>query len=315
MAVSELVRNELLCFLQQKSTILMFDDLVSLATDFYSTDEIKGKLASVYNYVDHRIPAYKGADKDRKIIADLLKLVLNPDVKLPTFVALDLTRLPPVDVDHIDLSALLKELTLLRSEVRGIGMLRAGLDELKSKVNHLQQAVIEPDGTKWVNVNKHATVTANRSNKGTVNEFDESYNEATSYAAKAQELQRTGMKKSKPKAKLVTGSSTLNKHVKCAETVRTVDMFVSRLDPHTTGAELVDCVNSVKGDLVVTDVKCSKLNSKYEHLYTSFHVAISVSSSCFHSAINLFASAESWPMGIFVKRYFKTRNVDDHSSS
>jgi len=31
----ELVRYELLCFLQQKSKILCFDDLVTLSTDFY----------------------------------------------------------------------------------------------------------------------------------------------------------------------------------------------------------------------------------------------------------------------------------------
>ena len=129
---------------------------------------------------------------------------------------------------------------------------------------------------------------------------------AASFAAKAHDLQRTGVKEKK---KPVVGLSTTNRHVKSVETVRTVDIFVSRLHPSTAGSELVDCVNTVKGDLNVKDVKCEKLSSKYEHLYSSFHVAVSVSLMQFKAAIDLFSSAEAWPMGRYVKRYFLPRNV------
>ena len=65
---------------------------------------------------------FRGTDieRNRKFVADLLKIILNPELKLPTYVALDIARLPPVDVDHlhVDISALLQELALLRSEVR-----------------------------------------------------------------------------------------------------------------------------------------------------------------------------------------------------
>ena len=87
MSEKEFIRNELLCFLQKTSAFLKFDDLVNISTDFYTTDEIKGALASVYNFVDHGIPTYKGADKEKKAVADLLKLVLNPEVGLSTYVA------------------------------------------------------------------------------------------------------------------------------------------------------------------------------------------------------------------------------------
>jgi len=39
-----LVRNELLCFMQQKSAVLKFDDLVSIVVGYYSNDEIKGAV-------------------------------------------------------------------------------------------------------------------------------------------------------------------------------------------------------------------------------------------------------------------------------
>ena len=74
-----------------------------------------------------------------------------------------------------------------------------------------------------------------------------------------------------------------------------------------TDSELIDSVNSVKGDLKVIDVKCNQLRSKYKDLYSSFHVAVTVNVECFKPAIELFSTAEAWPIGVFVKRYFKPR--------
>jgi len=61
--------------------------------------------------------------------------------------------------------------------------------------------------------------------------------------------------------------------------LHTVDVLVSRLHPNTVCNELVDCVQSVKGNLSVCNVDCKKLQSKYESLYCSFYVAISVDSA------------------------------------
>jgi len=51
---------------QQKSKVLQFDDLVTIAADFYTGDEIKGAVNSVEDYVDSRIPVHK--DKDKKSV-------------------------------------------------------------------------------------------------------------------------------------------------------------------------------------------------------------------------------------------------------
>jgi len=61
----ELIRSELLCFMQQKSTVLEFDDIVTITADFYTSDEVKGAVASVQNYIDFRMPTYKTTDKDK----------------------------------------------------------------------------------------------------------------------------------------------------------------------------------------------------------------------------------------------------------
>jgi len=49
----------------------------------------------------------------------------------------------------------------------------------------------------------------------------------------------------------VVGTSTANNHVSSVVTKRHVDIFVSCLHPHTASSELIDCVDTAKGDLVV----------------------------------------------------------------
>ena len=104
------------------------------------------------------------------------------------------------------------------------------------------------------------------------------------------------------------GQSTSNKLVKAVNTIRKVDIFASRLHPLTAENELVDCVNSVKGDLAAENVNCTKLKSKYEELYSSFRVEIKVNANDFKRAVHTFMSSESWPEGAFVKRYFRKQN-------
>ena len=53
------------------------------------------------------------------------------------FFSVDISRLLPVDVEHMDMSALLKDLGLLRSEVSAITNLRIQMEEMKSAVKIL----------------------------------------------------------------------------------------------------------------------------------------------------------------------------------
>ena len=251
-----LVRNELLCFMQQKSAVLKFDDLVSIVVGYYSNDEIKGAVTSVHNYVDTRIPAYKGADKDRKSVSEVLKLVLNPDVQLPSYVAADIARLPAVDVEHLDMSALLKEMSLLRAEIRCVGSLREELEQVTSSLMELraQQSVAETEMSLLrAEVRCIGSLRAELEQvKSSLMELRDQQSAAEkvgtsvcfalegegsigpsngqvkavnkSFSAKAQDLQQSGMKPYVPKKQPVIGSSTKSS-VKSVETVRTVDIL------------------------------------------------------------------------------------------
>jgi len=104
--------------------------------------------------------------------------------------------------------------------------------------------------------------------------------------------------------------SVQKQHVKSVATRRTVDVFVSRMHPLTSDKELIECAKEIAAscDIQVFDLACTQLKSKYEHLYSSFHVAVCVEAPQFKAAIDEFMSAEAWPSGILVKRFFKPKN-------
>jgi len=64
--------------------------------------------------------------------------------------------------------------------------------------------------------------------------------------------------------KPVVGSSHANKRVTSVKTTRSVDIFVSRLQPNTSADSLIDCVQLISDGIEVVNVKYSQLKSKYE---------------------------------------------------
>lgn len=145
------VQNELLCFIQKRSSVISCDDLITICVNFYTTKEIDSARSTLAPFAsDKRLPRHKGGERDRnrKTMTDLIKICLDPTCKTPTFYALDITRLPPVSIDHVDVSALLQELVALRQDVRSIVQLRSELDDLKSMLRSVTQIRSEMDDLK-----------------------------------------------------------------------------------------------------------------------------------------------------------------------
>ena len=89
---------------------------------------------------------------------------------------------------------------------------------------------------------------------------------------------------------------------------------MSRLLPDTSADSVIDCVQSVGEGIKVFNVECEQLKSKYELLYSSFHVSVCVDASDLSDLklpIKTFMNAELWPEGVFVKRYFKPKPRND----
>ena len=86
-AATAVVHSELLCFLQSKSLLMTHDHLVKLVTDFYSKDEVCAARQTIEKYLPSsiRLPRRQGPNASRATVEDMLKQILNPEVKLPAF--------------------------------------------------------------------------------------------------------------------------------------------------------------------------------------------------------------------------------------
>jgi len=126
------------CFMQQKAGVLAFDRLVKLCADFYRKDEILAARSMMEQFTARRLSKRQGGDAMKATLEDIAKLLLDPDVKVPTFYAVDLGRLPPVSADHCDVSAILKELHALRQEVHMVAQLRDEEKSAKQEIALLQ---------------------------------------------------------------------------------------------------------------------------------------------------------------------------------
>ena len=307
------VNSELLCFICDKTKIMALDDIVKVCADFFNEDEI---FSARQLLEDHgcKMHKRKGVDKLRATVQDMAMTILDPKTQLPQFYALNLNRLPPVSTSHCDVSAILAELQALRMEVRSISELREEVSVLKAEILSIRKSREVVAGSSYLQEFPSLT------NMNSVDSDDGAQTQhhvaiAKSFVGLAKQIKgdanafkdTTTMKK-KAANKLIVGKSVGNKHLKSVQTVRTVDIFVSRLHPATVDEDLVQCVATMKDKVDVLELNCCKLKSKYENLYASYHVAIKVDSAVFKQAIELFMSEEVWPCGMFVKRYFRKRD-------
>jgi len=295
------VRSELLCFVADKCRILPFDDLIKICLDFYKEDEVFAARNILDNYGD-RLPKRKSTEKIRATLEDIAKAVLDPERMLPVFYATDLSRIPSVDLKHCDISVILTELKSLRLELAELRYLREevavlrqqvvsvkseqdftsmqhDVAHLKAELMSVKQLMVEnrdavthapcvPDGAS----NAQCVDVA-----GTAEVSRDSVAGSASFAGLTRRLAQDpsafhNVTRSR-KNKLIVGASSDNRRLKAVMTKSNVDVFISRLHPETSPHELTDCVRSVGHDVKICDVTCTKLQSKYEYLYSSYHVA------------------------------------------
>ncbi len=133
--------NEILCFLTRKCNIIFFDKLVAICVNHFSWQEIvKAKymlMSDEDGSLGQRLPRRKGPGKEKNTVSDLLKIVLDPGISLPTFVALYIERLPPVGMDDIDASNICLEMCSIREKMRGTENLVLDMSSIKEQLDEL----------------------------------------------------------------------------------------------------------------------------------------------------------------------------------
>jgi len=256
-----------------------------------------------------RLTKRKGGDKLRLTVEDIVKLTLSPNVKLPVFYAMDFTRLPPVDVKHCDVEAILVELQGLRQEVRTLADLQREVDDfrdqladmasLRAEVVSLQLAVSQVDAKVHFPALSSSAAAVTATAPPAVEAQPMSYN------AVATDLRRIGLKSQK---KPVVGTATTQSRIKSDATKWSIDVFVSRLHPAIDDDDVMECVTTTVPGVSSNNVTCKRLKSRYEASYASYYVCVSVDSDIMRDTIDKLTSEDSWPSGILVRRYFRQKN-------
>lgn len=228
-----------------------------------------------------------------------------------------MSRLPPVDFVHCDASAILFELQGLRREVRELRSFKeevcnlapslADLQNIRSEVNDLKQTVDCMQGTL---MRLHSTAGKHNDTAPPLVVRENSNTPVKSFAALAGELSSNGISERRTKKSVVpvVGVADSNRRIKTVLTKRSVDIFVSRLDPSTTPEDLQACITDILPDTALEDIICTKLQSKYEQLYSSFYVCVRVDAMLLKGAVDKLMTAESWPSGLLVRRYFRPKS-------
>lgn len=313
------VRNELLCFVQQKSGVMAVDHLVKLCVDFYRNEEIVAARACVEKVAQHRMPKRQGTDVARKSMEDIVKLCIDPNFQLPVFYATDLSRLPPVDATHCDVSALLKEIQALRAEVREVTQLKTELEHLKAEVIALSQIRNEVDSMKLQfakPTNDHWPSLAD--NPVMPNPATDLIGPVkTSFAAVAEDLVRSvnsgempfevkPNKRTNRRPQPICGKAT-GQSMMAVDSMRRCNIFMTRCRPETTTGDIESLVKNVLQKL--NTVRVEKQKTRFES-YSSFSIELCVARSNFDELIEAVYSADTWPTGILVRRFYRSKNGD-----
>lgn len=117
----KLIINELLTFLQNKIDVLDELTAVQICSTHFSEDDVEAAKDILCSETVGRRIMRKGEGKKCKNLYDIIKILKETENEaLPTFVAQNLHKLPPVNFDHIDVTCLLKDIMGLKGELTTI---------------------------------------------------------------------------------------------------------------------------------------------------------------------------------------------------
>lgn len=114
----KLIVNEFLTFVQNKIDVIDELSIVQICASNFTENELESGKTELYNSLSLKLVQRKGEDKNKKIIKDVIKVLKETDPsEQPVFVAKNLNRLPPVTFDHVDVTRLLKDIVILKTEL------------------------------------------------------------------------------------------------------------------------------------------------------------------------------------------------------
>lgn len=304
--VDSIILSELLCYIQNNFSKSTYEGLLTAISGFYTVEEIvaaKTKLFDVAKVIvdDGRVPADSvprmstrrpGNNKRRLDTTDILELfgVLDQaNITLPSFVALNLSRVPPFMPDATDFCALAASVEYLHGQMADVMKILsqhrtiAAPGEVSSK----------PDTLPSVDTCSVVSV------KGSHGSFSD-----------AVRAQQTRPPTSSVLSSSASGQSSTVEHSKrlhgsrsvASTKVKTVPRrptaFVGRLHLDTTEEELTSFLT----DAGIKDVKCRKLAVPAGRSFRTAAFQVSCADSCRER----FYDESTWPEGAELRDWYFT---------
>ncbi|PZC79707.1 hypothetical protein B5X24_HaOG216015 [Helicoverpa armigera] len=141
MRSEELVANEVLAFLQYQLDVMDEVSVTQICTSNFTEAEIRSAKTLLYEtlLMADRMPSRRRDEKGERSLQDIIKVLKETDPDdVPTFVAKELRKLPPVTFDHVDVTRLLKDITSMRSS---LVELQLKLEASQSTISDLRSEV------------------------------------------------------------------------------------------------------------------------------------------------------------------------------
>ncbi|XP_063531222.1 uncharacterized protein LOC134742173 [Cydia strobilella] len=157
-----IVIDELLCYIQNKLSVIDDDTLVRLCRTSFSSEEIKISKCLLFGSVstNQRKISRKNSGKEVRDLEDIVALLRSVEIdKVPVFVARKLENLPPITVDHLDCTKLLKDLAKIQNDMALVKSSYATItqvEELRLDLNNMKFASIPQSPFSKVNARRGA---------------------------------------------------------------------------------------------------------------------------------------------------------------
>ena len=333
------VINELLCYVLNKIDSVPVDTLTRLVSENFPEDETETAKNLLSIHVEDSLKAGKrrGQNKKKLDLEEIVKMVVECDrTSLPSFVALKLSKLPPISVDCIDVSAMMRRQQVMEVEMSSMkdmmdDILKITVETAKKvetaktvpvvsvpgmSEGHGGEELAEGGGEPTPSASPTAATYAKVAASAIAGPSG-AVKPARVDAAEEGWNMANGAKRGKPpvrkppQARSNKGNSTAvigvrqTGPIKAVAAVKRLSVFMSRLPPGT-GTEAVQ--EYVKEQTGAAEVTATKLTTRYD-TYESYRLDV-----INPSASNVL-DPELWASGLIVRRFFEKRNNEGRTSS
>jgi hypothetical protein len=156
-SVCNVIINEMLAFIADKVDILHDKALLQICTSAYTFEEIEdARHIAMSLLAPHKRVTRRKEGSEEKSLLEIIKLIKESEpASLPIFVAKTLKKLPAITFDHVDVTAFLKEMAVIKSELAILKSKNCttqhcstDIDGLKTDIEEIKQHLLNSSSSK-----------------------------------------------------------------------------------------------------------------------------------------------------------------------